>query len=440
MNRSIRQVFALLTIAGCEEVGGTGDTGSTPTEEAAPEPTERGEPVGRPVTATIGAEGGALTTRDGRFTVAVPPGALDHDTEIGIQPITNLAWGGIGDAYRLTPEDVDFAQPLTLSLAYGDVDLVGTAAEFLRLFTQDDDGYWAYEPDGLRGGSRGVVITVPHGKVRDVALGTQLRLSPGAARVPLNQELPLVVENCVPWLEKDPAFAAEDFQSHPCGEWITIGGNETWWVEGVKGGAGPYGTVEDHNDPGEIGFLAVATYRAPNKLPDLAEVAVGVDFVEQGQKVTLSMLVTLADRWVGTTTLTGPEFSVKTDIAFDALPPLVIDGKTIIAYLPTGTANLLKLTTPGCVSATPNDTRKISGISPKGTGSLSIDTAAETYLANGLVLWDVVCNGTKTVVPTVWIGDPKHADRYIGFDAASGRIQKTVQTSQGSLSWDLKRE
>ena len=46
--------------------------------------------------------------------IDVPAGALASDTDITIQPITNTAWGGIGNGYRLTPDGLTFTQPVDL--------------------------------------------------------------------------------------------------------------------------------------------------------------------------------------------------------------------------------------------------------------------------------------------------------------------------------------
>ncbi len=70
-------------------------------------------PEGLPTEATIGAGGGTLASSDGRLNITVPPGALAGDTVIAIQPITATAPGALG-----TPEDMTFAQPVTLTFTY----------------------------------------------------------------------------------------------------------------------------------------------------------------------------------------------------------------------------------------------------------------------------------------------------------------------------------
>ena len=90
-----------------------------------------GAPTGSAASATIGAAGGKVSTPDGKIALAIPAGALAADTVISIQPLTNMAHGKIGAAYRLTPEGQMFLKPVTLTFTYTDQDLQGTALEFL---------------------------------------------------------------------------------------------------------------------------------------------------------------------------------------------------------------------------------------------------------------------------------------------------------------------
>ncbi|MBK8741081.1 MAG: hypothetical protein IPM02_16840 [Betaproteobacteria bacterium] len=93
---------------------------------------------------TIGAAGGSVGSADGRLVLTIPAGALAADTAIGIQPLTNMAHGKIGAAYRLTPEGQTFLAPVTLAFAYADADLPGTAAELLGAAFQTATGHWQW--------------------------------------------------------------------------------------------------------------------------------------------------------------------------------------------------------------------------------------------------------------------------------------------------------
>ena len=66
-----------------------------PNEEV-PEPTSW-IPNGIPVSKTIGSGGGTVSI-DGAVEIEIPAGALSADTEITIQPVTNNAPNGNGNA------------------------------------------------------------------------------------------------------------------------------------------------------------------------------------------------------------------------------------------------------------------------------------------------------------------------------------------------------
>jgi len=107
-----RQVPILALLALC--YGCNGDDVPSNPQTHDPVPTAPGVPDGAPTAATIGPGGGSLASSDGLFTVEIPAGALGADTEIGVQPITNTAWGALGTSYRLTPNGLTFVMPVSL--------------------------------------------------------------------------------------------------------------------------------------------------------------------------------------------------------------------------------------------------------------------------------------------------------------------------------------
>jgi len=97
--------------------------------------------------------GGSFASADGVLSVSVPPNALSTTTPLSITPISNLARGGIGPAYRLRPEGTAFAAPVALTfqapLSYPrGMSFAGVVVE-----SQDAAGYWhpvtpsAQDPD-----------------------------------------------------------------------------------------------------------------------------------------------------------------------------------------------------------------------------------------------------------------------------------------------------
>ena len=93
------------------------DYGNPPPNAAV---TAVGAPTMPPSTAVIGPAGGTVTSADQHLQLTIPAGALCADTIIGITNITNMAPGGMGSAYRLTPDGQTFAVPVTLRFRPGD--------------------------------------------------------------------------------------------------------------------------------------------------------------------------------------------------------------------------------------------------------------------------------------------------------------------------------
>ncbi len=71
-------------------------------------------PVGEPVTATIGAAGGTVTSPDGHLLLDIPAGALAGDVAISIQQLE--VDGGLG--WSLAPEGTTFAVPVLARLTF----------------------------------------------------------------------------------------------------------------------------------------------------------------------------------------------------------------------------------------------------------------------------------------------------------------------------------
>jgi hypothetical protein len=157
------------------------DVPSTTTGNNDPVKTDIGTPTGdETTTASIGAQGGTISSSDGILTVTIPAGALSASTTISIQPITNTAPLGIGDSYRLMPEGTTFAKPITLTFNYTQ-DMLGdsTTAPFLWIVTQAADGSWnamlKSEVDTI---NKTVTIQSTHFSVWSDAMFMQMKLTP----------------------------------------------------------------------------------------------------------------------------------------------------------------------------------------------------------------------------------------------------------------------
>ena len=140
----IAMVICLLTMAACQKTnssnGSGGNTGGDTTD--IPFITPLGDTTGSPVSGSIGANGGTLTSSDGRVELIIPPGALSQTTNITIQPIVNYCPGGLGLAYNLLPNGTKFAIPASLVFHYTADDINGTEPLLLASAFQDSTNAW----------------------------------------------------------------------------------------------------------------------------------------------------------------------------------------------------------------------------------------------------------------------------------------------------------
>ncbi len=248
-----------------------------------PQATAEGEPIGDPVTATIGPDGGTLSSGDGLCEVTVPAGALPAPMALTLQPIANLAWGGVGTAYRLGPAGTTFDVPVTIAFDLGDDDSAPVSLEALGIAEQDGDGYWTWirgverteesaSAEVRTGGSAGgespdETLAGPKRRVSGTSSKTggkavvgSVRMDPERKLVQLGEQVPLQISACYP--EEDPNLAS--LTGGPCkpvGNIATDG-----WSVGPAGSN--RGTVS--------GARARGTYRAPFTRPNPAIALVSV--------------------------------------------------------------------------------------------------------------------------------------------------------------------
>jgi hypothetical protein len=345
-------------LAGCG--GGSGGGGRGPVATATPV----GPPTGAVVSKTIGVAGGEVTSGDGNLKVTVPAGALAADTDIGIQPVENKAFGGLGSGYRLTPDGQDFTQPVTLAFTYTDADLVGTAPEALGVAFQTPEGYWQLAADiSVDTGAKTVSATTRH--FTDWGYVEQFRINPAEKVVTLGEAASFQVEMCFPVRGEPDAQGVRPTLGADCGPFaVSIAGLilANWSVNGVPGGDSVHGTVFADVDRGG--------YQAPATAPDTCVVALSVDLKDLNDKSLKAMLVAnitilgclryqgpidfslAAQNTVGTSTVTWKVFENQPDVR---------------RFLPSGDLDVT-------ISLTDCDTLHTSLPIESGTPSLPIDT------------------------------------------------------------------
>jgi len=139
------RIYSILLIlafaSGCKKSSSIG-TGSTTTTDTSIAITAVGTPIGTPVTKTIGAAGGTISSTDGRIDLIIPPGALSTGVAITIQPITNECPGGLGAGYDFLPNGTKFSTPATFIFHYADSDVNGTDPDLIYYATQDSTKAW----------------------------------------------------------------------------------------------------------------------------------------------------------------------------------------------------------------------------------------------------------------------------------------------------------
>lgn len=157
--------------------------------------TDVGKPSGEKVTKEIGPAGGTLVSYDGRLTITVPPDAVGDKVTFSIQPITNKVNNGLGNAYRLEPDDTTFKVPVEMTIRFGEKELEGTAPEATSLAFQDKDGSW-HEGKVLKQTSDTLTVAAEH--FTDWSFLSKMRLSPSEATVRPGESVKIELVGCIP--------------------------------------------------------------------------------------------------------------------------------------------------------------------------------------------------------------------------------------------------
>ena len=109
-----------------------------------PDSTGFGTPDGQLTSKDIGLAGGTIVSADGRVELIFPPDALTANTNISIQPITNLAPNGAGKAYRCEPSGIQFKKLEQFVFHYTKQEADACPADLMNLASQDDTGKWTF--------------------------------------------------------------------------------------------------------------------------------------------------------------------------------------------------------------------------------------------------------------------------------------------------------
>jgi hypothetical protein len=342
-----------------------------------------GVATGSAVSATIGAAGGSVSSPDGKIAVTIPAGALASNTVISIQPLTNMAPGKIGAAYRLTPDGQTFLTPVTLTFTYTDEDLLGTAAEFLGAAFQTAAGYWQWLGDATVD-TTAKTVSVSSSHFSDWSNVKGLQIRPAKKTVKVKGSVALQVKVCYQIDDVDLTSLASDCDTDQ-GIVATLSVNE-WSVNGLLGGGGVFGTV--------IGSGATATYTAPanEPIPNTVTVSARVHNPKKGPgAVTLvSSIITITEAsWTGTATGVGDDGTVKITAIAQVTWTLESSNNKIAIYRPTGTVS--ETINPYAFPCTQSINPSSHSLDPLD-GTLTIDSNFDppTYHGSGSSNWSAI--------------------------------------------------
>ena len=229
--------------------------------------TAPGEPNGEKTTAKIGTEGGSLKSSDNRIELIFPPGAVSSENMISIQPVTNMAQGGIGKGYRMEPSGIQFAQPVQLIYHYTDMETEGDSPELMGLATQDENGFW-HQLNKLSADTIAKTIT---GNIKHFSLFNpqwRILLQPRYPKVKVSKEDRIIlaiapIERGRP--EPGEIDAAFDFVFGEMGEFT-----RKWYVNGVLNGNSSVGSMINQSILNEH-------YKASAQVPDNNPVKISVE-------------------------------------------------------------------------------------------------------------------------------------------------------------------
>jgi hypothetical protein len=224
-----------------------------------PAVTAVGTPLGQPVTATIGAAGGTLSSADGALQLTVPAGALSTNTALSVQALSTTAPGSVL-AFRLTPEGTTFSAPATITFHFAADALQGSSTSALGVAYQDADHHWRTL---LNPTLKDQTISVKTTHLSDWSLVRGWQLRPPSAQVKLGASLSLTVTYCAQ-VDVNGGQSSE-------GELFTLAAEcqkdtddlgvliSNWAVNGVTSGGSSSGTVTQGNP--------TAVYTAPSTAP-----------------------------------------------------------------------------------------------------------------------------------------------------------------------------
>jgi hypothetical protein len=225
-----------------------------------------GTPIGPQTSKSIGTSGGSISSPDGRIELTFPAGALNANTTISIQPVTNTCPGGIGISYHLMPDGISFSKPVNLVYHYTKEEVNGSMPYLLYIAYQDNAMQWKadFKKRNVDTVAKTVTLGITHFSIWSMGDRLHLFCTPPDEEVHENEtrEFRAVLV--------DPAqpSANDDLPALPGETVLPANVVSRWRVNGITGNSSVGSITPNENK---------ATYKAPSNIPQRRSVQVSVE-------------------------------------------------------------------------------------------------------------------------------------------------------------------
>jgi hypothetical protein len=273
-----------------------------------PQTTAVGSPTGTATSKFIPKSGGSITSADGKIEIDFPNGALPADDTITIQPITNNCAGGIGTGYRLSPEGLQFSQPVTLKFHYDDSVLQSTLSGLMGIAFQDSIGRW----NMLKNSTNDTVNHIISATIQHFSDWTSLEeaeIIPDHGTLKTNQQISIRVTSDIS--NEEGTGEASSFISQESSATIQ------WFVNGVPNGNSQYGTITNGpntNGNDNVIYTAPATVPPSGKNPVVITAQIQGNFHDVETNLNISKVILFA-RFV----IFGNGYHIELDFKADSV-------------------------------------------------------------------------------------------------------------------------
>jgi hypothetical protein len=253
--------------------------------------TELGKPDGEKAEMKIGKEGGSLKSSDGKVELVFPAGALTKNTNIIIQPVTNMAPNGAGKAYWFEPSGIQFKKPVQIIINYTDEEAEICPPDLMGLAIQNKQGQWSFiDYNSWDSTAKLLKGSITH--FSGAGNVNKMMLIPNYKRIKVNTKLEVRLLNISSWFEPNYGESDDDFFLPPA--YVSDGRTTLWYVNEIEGGNGPRrdGFIFQYMKTG-------AVYEAPSRLPEINPVTVKVELyiIKKNRKgKTLNLIKTFTSK------------------------------------------------------------------------------------------------------------------------------------------------